>query len=136
MMKWNKWHDLNESQQTELVTSILTTESTESLIRLLKTKWGMSEVESNILANPEVFENGYVGYSEKALRQILPLMKETGMNDRETAEVLIKRGELPKERNEYAGTDPWKEAPKTRNPIVTKSVTEARKVLRAIIQAH
>ena len=63
-------------------------------------------------------------------------MKETGKNYREIAEDLRKSGKMPSERNIYAGINPWTDVPPLRNPIVQKSVTEARKVIKAIKNTH
>ena len=59
-------------------------------------------------------------------------MKEKGENYRKIAEDLMNAGKFPKERNIYAGINPWTDVPPLRNPIVQKTITEARKVIKAI----
>lgn len=48
----------------------------------------------------------------------------------------MRAGKFPRERNIYAGINPWTDVPPLRNPIVQKSITEARKVIKAIKNTH
>lgn len=80
---------------------------------------------------------GYVNYSEKAIKKIMEVMRQTGENDRKIIEDLRKNGKFPNEKNAYADMkNPWQELPVLRNPSVTKTIVEARKVIKAVKNAY
>jgi CRISPR-associated endonuclease Csn1 len=136
MSSWDRWNNFSLDEKDKIVTEILTIETTESLQKLLKEKYGMNDLDVSKFSKPDLFEKGYIWLSEKAIKKILPIMKEMGKWDREVTKLLIREWKFPKERNLYTEIDPWKEIPPFRNPIVTKSVIEARKVIKAIIKAY
>lgn len=122
-----------------LVQDILTIHVDEYLAKRLKNFWKISKQWVQNLLNLKLsrLPKGYIRYSEKALRKILPMMKETGKNDRLIIEELQQAGKFPQERNRYKNSkDVWQMIPQLRNPSVTKAIIEARKVLKAIMKTY
>lgn len=131
LWKWEGFINLTREQQDMFITDLLTIEREDSLLERIKNHWKINESIAKEIANTELASD-YIGLSEKAIKKILPVMKETGENYRTIAENLKKAGKFPEERNIYAGINPWTDVPPLRNPIVQKSITEARKVIKAI----
>lgn len=133
------WENIDKNSLKQmLLQDMLTIHVDEYLSKRLKNFYKISDkwVEE-FLSIKMKLPTGYLNYSEKAIKKILELMRQTGENDRKIIEYLRKNGKFPNEKNAYADMkNPWQELPVFRNPIVTKAIVEARKVIKAVENAY
>ncbi len=127
-----------EDVKRMLLQDILTIHVDEYLAKRLGEFWKISEKWiAELLSIKMKLPAGYVNYSEKAIKKIMEVMRQTGENDRKIIEDLRKNGKFPNEKNVYANMkNPWQELPVLRNPSVTKTIVEARKVIKAISHVY
>ena len=104
---WKKFSELESRKQEQFVTDLLTIFVERDLERRLINFWKLSNDEAKKLIQKSKLPKGYINYSEKAIKKFLPIMKDTGMNDRKIIANLQQEGKFPKERNKYAEMDIW-----------------------------
>lgn len=127
-----KWDDLNDEEQDRLTDELIRIESEFGLKRRLKSYWNFSDEEIEKLEGVwHQLEDGYSRLSLKAIRRVLPLMKEGKRYDEAVTEI------YGDHRKKFGSDDVQQLAlpPKDlRNPIVYKALCETRKVVNAIIR--
>lgn len=133
---WKRFTELDRETQDKFVTDILTIFVEGDLEKRLKDFWHLTDEEAKNIIRKARIPVWYINYSEKALKKILPIMQKTGENDRKVIADLQKTGKFPQERNKYEEMNIWRDEIFLWNPSVNKSVTEARKIIKAIIKAY
>jgi len=129
-----KWDDLNNEEQDRLTEELFRIENEVGLKRRLTEFWGFDSEEVEKLADAwHQLEDGYSRLSLKAIRKVLPKMKEGLRYDEAVTAV------YGDHRKKVGGEELLKLAlpPKElRNPIVFKALCEIRKVVNAIIREY
>lgn len=130
-----RWEQLTPTEREEAVEDWRTAESEEWLTRRGISRWGLSEEQARIWADPKNGpEDGYLRLSRKALSKLLPLMEEG---------FPFKEAEKEVYGTRFSGGEPdallppVRDAlPALRNPAVERALTELRKVVNAIIREY
>ncbi|MGB7210066.1 MAG: type II CRISPR RNA-guided endonuclease Cas9 [Pyrinomonadaceae bacterium] len=128
----SRWHKLSPEQQESLTEDFIRIETETALEKRLREYWKFNDVQVVKLIKLEL-ESGYSRCSLKAIRKILPLMKEGKRYDEATTEIYgDHRGQS--KAHSFARL----EAPPAdlRNPIVAKALNEMRKVVNAIVREY
>ena len=125
------WAAMSEEEKKQVVEDWRTIEREESLIRRAMEHWKLDQAGAEWMAKHPA-PSGYCMLSRKALRKLLPRMREgERFKEAEVAEY----GDRFSGGKVYDRIPPVREALKTlRNPAIERALTELRKVLNALIQ--
>lgn len=126
----DRWDQYSEQERDEIVLEILSFQNTDALAQRAKRAWGLDEQTAHDLANVRL-EQGYAAHSRKALRKLIAEM-EKGVSYATARRTLypeqFEAGEV------YDQLPPiLKAEPSLKNPTVTRTLTELRKLVNAII---
>lgn len=127
------WDDMDERTQTALVDRVLTFEDEQPLIDHLQHQWKFSQQQAEAVANLPL-EAGNGNISRRAINKLRPLLEQgtpyatarkkvypESLESTEPAEFLEPFGKVVRE---------------VRNPTLTRTMAELRKVVNAIIAKH
>ena len=126
----NAWDSYSELNKSKLVYLLVKAQSTDELMTKLKTEWGFDAEKAAQLADVDL-EDGYLSFSRTACEKLLPSLEEgRSLNTiREELYGASKPSEpldsLPLVTQAF---------PDLRNPVVSRVLTELRKVVKAIIR--
>ena len=129
----DSWKDLSGSDREQTVEEILSFHNSEALARRAQKLWKLDKDTARVYSLVKL-EDGYGSYSRKAYRKLLPLLEAgTRLN------TAIKE-EYGEQEN---APDPINQLPPAlianpilRNPVVSRALTELKKVMNAIIRKH
>jgi len=128
-----RWGELPDSEQGRLVDEILSFQNEDALARRLVKAWGFDEATAAALAGLE-FESGYAALSREAIRNLLPRLQQGQRFATARKEVY---GEQLSATSVYQALPPVLDAvPALRNPVVTRALTELRKVINALVRQY
>ncbi|MGQ9770462.1 MAG: type II CRISPR RNA-guided endonuclease Cas9 [Thermogutta sp.] len=128
-----KWDELDEAQKKLLVDTIIAYLSPEALAGRLQAVWQFTPDEAENLAHVEL-ENKYHSFSRRAIRKLLPLLRQGKHLNAAIKEVYGDRT-YTVQTNELL--PPVREVlPTVRNPILVRALTELRKVVNALIRKY
>jgi len=127
-----RWPSLDPQEREDLVEDLLSMESEEALARRGEKAWGLSPEQAAKFADIHL-EKGYCRHSRQALARLLPLM-EAGI-PYATAKLQI-YGQKPLPEPESALPIVGQAVPELRNPVVSRALTETRKVVNNLIRVH
>ncbi|MCS7304803.1 MAG: type II CRISPR RNA-guided endonuclease Cas9, partial [Thermoguttaceae bacterium] len=127
------WEALGPEGQKRLVDTLLAYLSPKACQDALQTKWGFDPQTAQKLADLDL-EQGYHSFSRRAIRKLLPLLKQ-GLRLNEA---------IHKVYGDRAGTGlsmdrlpPVRDLmPSVRNPLLVRALTELRKVVNALIRKY
>lgn len=148
------WHELSLERQTEIVRRLLDTEEEAELAAWLIAEVGVDQETAILMAERPGLPDGYCRLSEKALNEVVPLMREEGLRYDEAVRTLglhhsdFRPDELldnlpyygePLERFIAFGTGELDDPPEIRlgrfpNPTVHIGLNELRKLVNRIIE--
>lgn len=152
-----QWNILTEKDRENLTFDLLNIESEEGLKRRLRKHWCFDDIQINkLLKNSQKLAKGYMHLSHKAIRTILPYLKQVstpenkGMNFAEACEAAgyhhsQKKLETHYEQLPFPGklskfdttTKPSQiQIGDLRNPMVERALYQLRKVVNAIIRKY
>lgn len=127
-----KWEHLSDEERVRFLENVAACESDEELAVLLMTEFSIPEANAAEITEKLRLPEGYASLSLKALRAVLPWMKQ---------------GKSVQEARQAAGFELQKQVPvhdllppletsgiDVRNPAVFRSLTELRKVVNAAVQ--
>jgi len=120
------WHEFTEDEKDKIHQIVTFASDPEWLCQYAITKWGLSVNEAKKLAAFE-FEDGYAGFSKKAIRKLLPYLEE-GWS---LAAAKSRAG-----YGEQEGKNVSELLKGIRNPIVEKTLYETLKLLHSYKVAH
>jgi len=127
-----RWLEMTHEERAAAVEYVHAFEKPDKLKAAAQRKWNLGDAEAEALASISL-EPDYLNFSRKAIEKLLPLL-ETG------APVATARKEAyPESFRASAAADvlpPVSDFAETRNPAVTRSLTELRKVVNAILREH
>jgi CRISPR-associated endonuclease Csn1 len=128
-----RWEKFAPQEKDAVVEYIWSFEKAGKLKTAAMKRWGLSEAKAEELADTAL-ENDYFSLSRRAMQKVLPSL-ETGMPYAEA-----RRNLYPEQ---WAKSEPLPFLPPVlfacknlRNPAVTRSLTELRKVVNAVIRKH
>lgn len=124
-----KWWALDPAQRTRIVEEWLSTQKDGLLARRAKETWGLGE-DAALNFGKVVLEPGYCNLSRAALRTVVPRMEQ---GERFST---IRRDLFPSRYESGAEATALPSAPRLRNPVVERALTELRKVVNAIVRNH
>ena len=127
------WHVLDERAQTALVDDVLRFEDEKKLVTHLCNRWKLDEETAWQIADLHL-EPGYASHSRRAMRKLLPLMRE-GMPYSAARKQCYPHSFKPQQAENRLR--PLHEVvPTLRNPTVARTMSELRKVVNAIMDEH
>ncbi|MBR9917660.1 type II CRISPR RNA-guided endonuclease Cas9 [bacterium] len=127
-----EWYGLDEEFKNHVVDVLIHVEKPDVVEDLALNKWGRTKEQANHLKMLQL-EKGYGNFSYKAIRKIMPLIKQGKRENEAIKEVYGEVKKLPKEDvfelpllnpNDY------------RNPVVFGAMVELRKVVNAILRKY
>ena len=126
----SSWNDLAPDRRLDLVEDLLTIKKKSALNARLQNYWGLSLEDSVSLCLLE-FEDGHANLSLKAIKKLLPHMR----NGLRFDEARVAAG-YGYETADEKGLDKLPASPVVTNPIVSRGLSEVRKVVNAVIKAY
>lgn len=136
------WQRFSNDEQIKLVEDLLTIHKKEDLYKKLVNCWEFSPRDDRKqgalgLAMNEQLEEGYGKHSLKAIKELLPHLRE-GMRYDEAVEKIEKRENITKGIGGTEGIfllEP-EDIPNIANPIVQKALFEVRRVVNAVVKHY
>ncbi len=133
-----KWDSLSEADKEQVVEDLRSIVKDETLIRRGVKKWGLDEESAKKLAQISL-EEDYCDYSRRALRKLLPLLRQ-----RKHVPTAIKEAYPERSARTAAPAETLPALKKCedsslkelRNPIVSRSLSEIRTVVNAVVKKH
>lgn len=128
----DRWDAMSEKQQDDLVNEILQFEREDALAKRLIKVFQFTATEAQTVA-ATFLENGWAMYSKAALGKLLPYMRE---NQKPFSTAVKEIFNIQKQQNQIWDFLPPAEIAmgQIRNPVVTRTLTELRKVVNSIIR--
>ncbi|MEX2344762.1 MAG: type II CRISPR RNA-guided endonuclease Cas9 [Balneolaceae bacterium] len=126
-----QWYEQKDKMKAHIVDVLLHVSKPDVVKELALNKWNRTEEQANYLANRVQLEKGYAGFSEKAIKKLMPWL-EKGF---EESTAIEKAGyKLFKQKTGNKNQLPM--PPDIKNPVVKHALVELRKVVNAIIRKH
>jgi len=126
-----QWFELEKDFKNHVVDVLLHVDKTEIVKELALKKWDRSEEQAKYLSNLTL-EKGYAGYSEKAIKKLLPYLykgKQESSAIKDAGYDLFEPNSGSKNQLPMPNTD-------IKNPVVYHALIELRKVLNGIIREY
>lgn len=124
-----RWWSLSDQQRDQVVTDVRSFRSAEALARRAMRIWGLDEPQASRLAQLEL-EPGYASISLAAARKLLDLMERGMAYSTAVKQLYGGCGQGPA----VELLSPVNTLPNLRNPVVSRVLTELRKVVNAVIR--
>lgn len=127
------WENLGSEKQKALVDTVIAFLNADALEEHLQRVWGFDREMASQLAEMPL-EEGYHSFSRRAIRKLLPLLKQ---GDRLNAAIQKVYGGTRMRVNQHPKLPPVRQVlPTARNPLLIRALTELRKVVNAVIQKY
>lgn len=124
-----RWQELAKTDRDAVVADLMSVQSDDALTRRAVSNWGLSEGQARELARVGL-EDGHCALSAKAVRNLLPRLEQGHAYSAVRKELYPGRGVAEPPRAELAP------APRLRNPVVERSLTQLRKVVNALLRVY
>jgi CRISPR-associated endonuclease Csn1 len=125
------WESLSELERDEFVHDLIHTDRIDGVIKRLRSHWKLTPHQAYKVATLEL-DSGTTSLSAKAMRKLLPVMREGKRYDEACFEVYGQKDPLTRE-----GTVELLPLPDdARNPVVNKAMHELRNVVNAIVREY
>jgi CRISPR-associated endonuclease Csn1 len=128
----DRWPAFGRQEREAMVEDLLSMESEEALARRGMNAWGLSPEQAARFAAIQL-EKGYCRHSRQALQKLLPYLEE-GMSYMTTVKRVY--GEKPLPEAEAALPLVEEAIPELRNSVVSRALTETRKVVNNLIRVY
>lgn len=130
------WKALSQEEKEKRWKLIYDAEDNEFLVNYGKEKWGLDNEKAEKLKKVS-FEKMYAELSQKAMRKLLPLMKEQNLDYTKACETAGYNHSQPTDGKNQAVADQLSPFTKKINsPIVAQGLHELRKVVNTLIQEY
>jgi len=129
----DRWEEFTQVQREALVDDLLSIQRHDTMIRRARAHWGCNRAEAESMAEIEL-EPGYCNLSRKALKKLVPLLRE-GEDYATAAKRLYPDSKVIPSRKEFLPRV-VEQLPQLRNPVVSRVLTELRKVVNGIIREY
>jgi CRISPR-associated endonuclease Csn1 len=130
-----RWQKLSEQEHDALVEDMRSIVEDETLKKRCIRVWKFDEETAEKLSQIAL-EEGYVNFSKQAITMLLPRLEAGTSLQTAIKELYPERFERLEEPLEFLPPLDSDYMPDIRNPIVTRSLTELRRVVNAIIKQH
>jgi len=127
-----RWKEFTEDEKNRIVEDWLSIQKEETLRRRGKEVWGLDDESAKKFGELEL-EQGYARFSKAAINKLLPLMEKGARTNHAIYEVYDPP--IP-EPDEFLPMITQKLMPELRNPTVSRSLTELRKVVNAVLREY
>lgn len=131
------WDTLSETQQNQLLTDLITIDSKKGLFNRLIDHWQLETHLAFKLCIDLQLEPGYLQYSRKAIKKIVPHLQQFPTDRPWTLDKAVAKAGYQQwdqgEKGNRPLLEPLKPIP---NPIVNRSMHQLRKVVNAVIKTH
>ncbi|GIK53086.1 MAG: hypothetical protein BroJett014_20590 [Planctomycetota bacterium] len=127
------WRALPAERQREIADACWKIDDAETLANLAVEQWGLSPEQAMRLDEDVSLEDDYCGLSRKALLALLPRMEQA--EPYTTAKIAV-FGEDPAPPIRDLLPPVKEHLPTLRNPVVSRALTELRRVVNAVIKRH
>jgi CRISPR-associated endonuclease Csn1 len=128
----DRWSQFTENEKTQIVEDINSIHKDETLIKRAINHWKLNDEKAKELAEIAL-EPGYLNFSRKAIRKLLPLLEQ----GKHTSEAVKEIYGDPKAVTAEVNLPPLlKVVPYISNPTVIRSLSEMRKVVNALIKEY
>lgn len=124
-----RWEELSEEERIRINEAFVEMEDDE-LVEFLTAECGLNTEQVDAALKVEL-PRGYMSFSRKAIRKLLPLMEAGKRPDEALAEVYPERGKQRGELQERLGLPE-----DVRNPLVNRAMFEVRKVVNGILREY
>ncbi len=127
-----RWLEMTGEERAAVVEYVHAFEKPDKLKAAAQRKWNLGDAEAEALASISL-EPDYLNFSRKAIEKLLPLL-ETG-----APAATARKEAYPESSRASAASEflsPVSDFAEIRNPAVTRSLTELRKVVNAILREH
>jgi len=127
-----QWDRLDDQRRKQLVDELLSYQKPEALIRRLTgPAWKFDPAAAERLSQVE-FESGYHAFSRRAIRRLLPLLREGKRLNAALKEVYPERDRTGEPQRALPPV--FLSLRELRNPLVARALTETRKVVNALVR--
>lgn len=125
-----EWYELDETFRSHVVDVLLNVDKPDVVKDLALNRWGRNEEQADHLSKLTL-EKGYGSFSQKAIRTLLPYLKE-GLEESSA----IKKAGYKIFEQRTGKLQQLPPPPAIRNPVVYHALVELRKVVNAIIRKY
>lgn len=126
-----RWDEMSPNKKNDLVTDLLTIDNEQGLLNRVINFWNFDTTIAEELAKTEL-EPGYMRLSLKAIRKILPHLKQGMTYDK----ACLAAGYNHSNSSHTSLIKKLEEPPYLRNPVVQKALHETRKVSNSIVRKY
>jgi len=137
-----RYDELEDAERDRMIQELLFVEREDVLLRHGRDRWGLSEEQARGLVDLELPE-GYLRFSEKAIKKMLPHMEDGAsiMGEvRKTGALgaleLAGYGRPDQRREEGQGFLEFKDVHNLANPLVQAALYEVRKLVNTVIRTY
>lgn len=127
------WRALPAEKQSEIADACWKFDDAETLANLAVEQWGLSPEQAMRLEEDVSLEDDYCGLSRRALRELLPPMEQ---GEAYMTAKLAVFGDDPAPPIRDLLPPVKEHLPTLRNPVVSRALTELRRVVNAVIKRH
>ncbi|MDR2697862.1 MAG: hypothetical protein LBB40_05240, partial [Holophagales bacterium] len=124
------WDSYSESDKTKLVHQVIKAQNIDELMTKLEKEWNLEKNVASKVADTDL-EDGYLSFSRTACEKLLPGL-EAGQSLNTIREEIYGASKPQEPLNELPIVA--EAFPDLRNPVVSRVLTELRKVIKAIIR--
>ncbi|HMO84903.1 MAG TPA: type II CRISPR RNA-guided endonuclease Cas9, partial [Lacipirellulaceae bacterium] len=131
----NDWTSRSEDEKTVLVDDVLRFEDEEQLLTRLVDHWKLTPQQAQAVADESaLFEQGYGSHSRRAIRKLLPLLRDSVPYS--TARKTVYPHSFKAKEVAHKLPPFFQQMRTVRNPAVARTMSEMRKVVNALIDEH
>jgi len=129
-----RWDAMSSESRNIVVDDLMGMQDEDALARRSRKLWGLEEQAAEALSQVGL-ESGYARHSRKAMRKLLPIMKEALEVEQEMsyAEAVI---QAYPNRPQSAEAERLPPIENLRNPIVQRALSELRRVMNALVAQY
>ena len=132
---WERWQEFTEKQRQAIVEDWLSIINDETLKKRGMNHWGLDKEAAEKFGDMKL-EEGYCSFSRQAIAKLLPHLKNGVSLQTAIKECYPERSARNQEAKDILPPLDSEELPALRNPIVSRALTEVRRVVNAIINRY
>lgn len=129
----DSWDALEELQRDEIIQEVLSFQDTKALAKRAMKAWGLDAKSADLLADSH-FEPGYGSHSRAAIRKLIECMRDGTPYATAKKQMFPDSFQSDRELDELPPVLKWQSS--LRNPTVTRTLTELRKLVNEIVRVH
>jgi CRISPR-associated endonuclease Csn1 len=130
-----RWSEFTDEQKNAIVDDWLSITKDETLKKRGMNQWRLEEKAAEAFGSLNL-ENGYCSFSRQAIAKLLPKLKNGVQLQTAIRELYPERWARDQDAKNLLPPVDSEELPDLRNPIVSRALTEVRRVVNAIINRY